>query len=112
MKEAVCRASTFFLADERANAKCLPHRQPEELGYDFREWVSPYTNGAHTFGGLALVLQGWASADRLADKLDSKIQQYARVPRLRINVRLGALLKRIFDTTLSAVYATNAFHGQ
>jgi hypothetical protein len=97
------------LAEERASAECSPHRQPEDFGYDFRTWVSPYTKGAHTCGGLALVLQDWASVEKLTGGPRADIQLYGRLPTLRTNVRLEALLIRIFGTTLSGVYATNAF---
>ena len=97
------------LAAERAVTKCSPHKQPEDFGYDFRAWVSPYTKGAHTCKGIALVLQDWASADGLAGPPNADIQAHGRTPALLTNVRLEQLLRRIFGLHLSEVYATNAF---
>jgi hypothetical protein len=97
------------LARERAAAQCAPHRQPEDFGYDFRTWVSPYTKGAHRFGGLALVLQDWASADGLSGQLDPEIQFYGRTPTLLTNVRLERLLNNVLGVSLVDIYATNAF---
>jgi hypothetical protein len=97
------------LAEERVAAQCSPHRQPEDFGYDFRTWVSPYTKGAHKFGGLALVLQDWASADGLSGQLNPEIQRHGRTPTLLTNVRLEQLLNRVLGVSLVDVYATNAF---
>jgi hypothetical protein len=97
------------LARERAESQCSPHRQPEDFGYDFRAWVSPYTKGAHKTGGLALVLQDWASADGLSGPLNPEIQRYGRTPTLLTNLRLEQLLKRVLGVSLVDVYATNAF---
>ena len=61
------------LAKKRADAKCPRHKQVEEFGYDFREWVSPFTKGACRLGGIALVLQDWASSEKLAGQVDPDI---------------------------------------
>jgi hypothetical protein len=37
------------------------YKQPEEFGYDFKDWVSPYTKTAHALDGIAVVLQDWSS---------------------------------------------------
>jgi hypothetical protein len=97
------------LARERAQSRAGPYRQPEEFGYDFREWVSPYTKGAHRLGGLALVLQDWSSTDALSAGFDPSIQEHGRNVRLLTNTRLEAILARVFDLQLTDVYATNVF---
>jgi hypothetical protein len=97
------------LALKRATAQCAPYKQVEAFGYDFSMWVSPYTKGAHAFGGFALVLQDWASEDRLAGTPDPLIRQFGRAPLLLTNVRLEQLLCRVLGLGLSEVYATNAF---
>ena len=97
------------LAEERASTCWLPHKQPEEFGYDFRTWVSPYTKGAYKYGGLAFVLQDWASADGLCGTINPEIQRYGRTPALMTNVRLEHLLGRLLGLRLADVYVTNAF---
>lgn len=97
------------LALERAGTNCWPHSQVEEFGYDFREWVTPYTKGAHKRGGIALVLQDWASKEALAQGYDPVLQLHGRAPKLRTNVRLEELLQRVLGISLQDVYATNAF---
>ena len=97
------------LATERATARPRDHKQPEEFGYDFREWVSPYTKGAHFCGGFALVLQDWASTEGLEAGFDQEIQRHGRDVSLRTNVRLEQLLSSVLGVSLSEVYATNAF---
>jgi hypothetical protein len=97
------------LAAKRVAAQCSPHKQPEDFGYNFRRWVSPYTKGAHRLGGIAVVLQDWASADSLAGPLNPAIQLQGRTPTLLTNVRLEHLLEQVFGLRLAEVYATNAF---
>lgn len=97
------------LARKRAASTCCPYKQPEAFGYDFREWVSPYTKGAHKLGGIALVLQDWASEDGLSGPKNCEIQAYGRTPGLRTNRNLEQLLERVFRLSLADVYATNAF---
>ena len=97
------------LAKQRAETTCSPHKQPEDFGSDFRRWVSPYTKGAHRIGGVAIVLQDWASADGLSREPDPDIQLYGRTPKLLTNVRLELLLRSVLGLRLSDVYATNAF---
>jgi uracil-DNA glycosylase len=99
----------FNLAANRAAAWRPPYRQPEDFGYDFREWVSPYTKGACKPGGIALVLQDWASVDGLADGPDPAVQNLGRMPALQTNVRLEHLLRQVFGLRLQETYATNAF---
>lgn len=96
------------LAAERAAAECAPHKQPEDFGYKFASWVSPYTKGANRMGGLAFVLQDWASEEGLR-KFNPDIQLHGRTPELLTNTRLEQLLKRVFDLGLADVYITNAF---
>src|SRR5262245_634701 len=97
------------LARARVAARWPGYQQPEDFGYDFRDWVSPYTKSACRLGGIALVLQDWASADGLAGGPDPEIQKYGRKPSLRTNVVLSKLLRRIWGLSLAEVYATNAF---
>lgn len=97
------------LAHERASTRWPGYRQPEDFGYDFRAWVSPYTKGACHSGGIALVLQDWASSDALSKKWSSDIQEFGRDPQLLTNRRLEAILKSVFGCGLPDVYATNIF---
>jgi len=97
------------LAEKRVNTHWPPYKQPEDFGYDFREWISPYTKGAHSTGGLAIVLQDWASADGLAGGPDSDVQLIGRTRSLLTNKRLEAALKAATGLTLADTYATNAF---
>ena len=83
--------------------------QPEAFGYDFRDWVSPYTKGAHCLHGIAIVLQDWASAEWLRKVHRPEVQELGRDPTLRTNTRLEALLRKVLGIGLSEVYATNAF---
>jgi len=97
------------LARSRVQARWPGYQQPEDFGYDFRDWVSPYTKTACTLGGIALVLQDWASADGLRGGPVPEIQEYGRKPGLRTNELLESLLARVFGLKLADVYATNAF---
>lgn len=107
--EAMC-SQYLSLAADRAAVKCAPHKQPEDFGYDFREWVSPYTKGANKCGGVALVLQDWVSADGLDKSIyKADIQSCGRTPKLLTNKRLESLLNRVFGLSLCDVYATNTF---
>lgn len=97
------------LAKERATASYPPYMQPEDFGYDFREWVSPFTKGAHHLGGIALVLQDWASEKGLVGSPDPEIRVHGRKPGRRTNKNLECLLERLFNLSLADVYVTNAF---
>jgi uracil-DNA glycosylase len=97
------------LAKERASRCPDPYRQPEDFGYQFGEWVSPYTKGAHRFGGIALVLQDWASSCGLSGPHDPRIQYLGRDPSLLTNRVLEHLLWRSFRVRLVETYATNIF---
>lgn len=83
--------------------------QPEDFGYDFRDWVSPYTKGAHALGGVAIVLQDWSSTDTLRAGVDPDVQAFGRTPGLRTNRTLEKLLERVFALALPQVYVTNVF---
>lgn len=106
---AVMSSEYLALAAERVAMQCSPHRHPEDFGYDFRTWVSPYTKGANTPGGPVLVLQDWASADGLSGQLNPEIQLYGRTPKLLTNRRLEQLLSVVLGMRLCDVYATNIF---
>lgn len=97
------------LARLRGETRWPGYQQPEDFGYDFREWVSPYTKTACRIGSVALVLQDWASADGLRGGPDPTIQKYGRTLGLRTNKVLEALLSCVLGLTLAEVYATNAF---
>ena len=97
------------LAADRASFAPCDYGQPEDFGYDFYDWVSPYTKGANRYGGVAVVLQDWASADGLPRQPDPEIQELGRKQTLRTNVVLEKLLCRVLGLSLSDVYATNAF---
>lgn len=97
------------LAKQRRAASCQPHKHPEDFGYDFSSWVSPYTIGAHACGGVAVVLQDWASVKGLSKQFNPDIQLYGRTPDLLTNVRLESFLRSVLGLKLSEVYATNAF---
>jgi restriction system protein len=101
------------LAKKRLETRMPPHRQPEDFGYSFHEWVSPYTKGAHKTGSIALVLQDWASSDGLDHSRErgwfDSIQEHGRAPNLLTNRRLAELLHRVFGLAFSDVYATNVF---
>lgn len=97
------------LAAERRATQPAPHLQPEDFGYDFSSWVSPYTKGACAGGGVAVVLQDWASADGLSGPPKAEIQLHGRMPALLTNRRLETLLEKVLGLGLSDVYATNVF---
>lgn len=97
------------LARARVDARWHGYAQPEDFGYDFREWVSPYTKGAHALGGVALVLQDWSSVDVLRNGPDPDVQRYGRTVGLRTNRILEGLLARVLGLSLADVYATNVF---
>ena len=82
------------LARSRVETQWPPYQQPEAFGYDFREWVSPYTKTACMLGGIALVLQDWASADGLRGAPDPDVQEYGRARTLRTNRVLESLVGR------------------
>lgn len=97
------------LARRRVQTRWPGYQQPEDFGYDFRDWVSPYTKTACRCGGVALVLQDWASADGLSAGPDPDIQEHGRSRGLRTNRLLETLLERVLRCELADVYVTNAF---
>ena len=97
------------LAKQRVDTQWPGYKQPEDFGYDFRTWVSPYTKSAHALGGVAIVLQDWVSSDRLSRGVEPALQEYGRDPALLTNRRLEALLSRVFNLGLDQVYVTNVF---
>ena len=97
------------LASLRAKS-CLPgYKQPEDYHYDFKDWVSPFTKGAHALGGVSIVLQDWSSADKLSEGVDPIVQELGRDPRLKTNRTLDRLLKEALNLSVNDVYATNVF---
>src|SRR5206468_6508914 len=88
------------LAEERRSTRCAPHGQPEDFGYDFANWVSPYTKGAHAIGGVMLVLQDWASKEGLCHTYHPQVQLLGRMPQLLTNRRLEVLLQRVLGLSL------------
>lgn len=97
------------LASQRSRQAPDGFKQPEDFGYDFREWISPYTKGANRPNGIALVLQDWASEDGLKVGWNSEIARLGRNPKIKTNKVLEVLLQRVLDVSLTDVYATNAF---
>jgi restriction system protein len=97
------------LARRRVNTSNPPYLHPEDFGYDFRQWVSPYTKTANASGSVAIILQDWASADGLSGSFKPDIQRYGRTPKLLTNKRLDAVLERVLGLSISEVYVTNAF---
>lgn len=84
---------------------------PEDYGYDFREYVSPYTKGAANFRSeTMIVLQDWASHDGLVARgMNTDIQRLGRDPSIRTNRRLEKLLRDHLGVSFAEIYATNAF---
>lgn len=97
------------LAACRAAVKWPGYLQPEDFGYDFRDWVSPYSKGAHALGGIAIVLQDWSSTDALGRGLDPDVQEHGRTRGLLTNRRLETLVGRVFGLELQEVFVTNIF---
>jgi hypothetical protein len=97
------------LARQRVQDERAGFQQPEEFGYKFRRWVSPYTKCAHGRGGIAIVLQDWASADWLAQRFRPEVQEWGRDCSLLTNRRLDALVRSVLKMKLSDTYVTNAF---
>ncbi|WP_022697138.1 uracil-DNA glycosylase family protein [Euryhalocaulis caribicus] len=85
-------------------------RQPEDYGYDFRGLVSPYSKTAGNIrSDLMLVLQDWASHDKLSGAFNPLIQTHGHDPNLRTNIVLKNLLRRKLNRALQDVYGTNVF---
>ncbi len=97
------------LAALRANETSELFAQPESFGYHFEQWVSPYTKGAHRYGGIAIVLQDRASAEWLSKQFRPDVQEWGREPTLLTNQRLQKLLERVFRVSIAETYVTNAF---
>ena len=97
------------LADLRVRSAPDGFLQPECFGYNFHDWISPYTKGACKPCGIAVVLQDWASESELVGPCDTRIALLGRDPDRITNRRLEALLVAVLGTSLSDVYATNVF---
>lgn len=97
------------LAKLRATTRWANYSQPEDYGYDFTSWVSPYTKGAHTFGTVAIVLQDWSGSDTMKGLPDEEVQKFGRTINLKTNIRLEELLRRIMGKKIQDIYATNIF---
>ena len=97
------------LALERIKSVPENYFQPEDFGYQFDEWVSPYTKGAHTLGSIAIVLQDWLGAEALTGPPNPDIQQFGRDRTRKTNKYLEELLSRIFELSITDVYVTNVF---
>lgn len=97
------------LASKRANSKPVPYKQPEDYGYDFSDWVSPYTKGAHALNSITLVLQDWASDEKLAQGFNPCLQEHGRILNLTTNRRLEEILKAVFGLEIEETYITNVF---
>jgi len=102
------------LAARRADEPYDGYLQPEDFGYDFRDWICPYTKGAHAIGSIAVVLQDWGGSEDFAGKLHASretvgIAELGRDPSFKTNKRLETLLRHFFDCSIADVYATNVF---
>jgi restriction system protein len=86
---------------KNTSEKCF-YKQPEDYGYDFRGFVSPYTKSAgNTNADIFLTLQDWASHDALTQAVDPDIQRYGHDPKRVTNKRLKELLMRVFGVRLN-----------
>ena len=99
----------YELSQKRVAARWRGYKQPEDFGYDFREWVSPYTKGAHSLGGIAVVLQDWSSEEALSLGVIPAIQIHGRNPDLKTNKLLDRLLQEVLSLSIKDTYATNIF---
>jgi len=99
------------LARRRLTTRWGDYGHPEDYGYDFRDFVSPYTKSACNLrADVMLILQDWASHDGLtAGGFKPVIQKHGHDPELRTNIRLKELLRRHLNLRLVDTYATNAF---
>ena len=78
-------------------------------GYE-SEFVSPYTNTAgNIHSPIMILLQDWASADKLSGVFDKESAKLGYNPSLPTNKNLSLLLKSTFDLKLSEVFVTNVF---
>ncbi|HEY6527322.1 MAG TPA: uracil-DNA glycosylase family protein [Cellvibrionaceae bacterium] len=87
----------------------MGYKQPEDYGYDFTGWISPYTKGAHRGNSIALVLQDWASDKKLLQGFNPSLQEHGRILELTTNRRLTEIIKAIFGVGIEDTYITNAF---
>lgn len=112
------RERKLILLRQLARRRCCEswpgYRHPESyFGFDFRDFVSPYTKSAGNVNAeVMIVLQDWASDDGLMKaKPDARLRvsQLGYDPKLRTNKNLERLLKNNFGLRLSDTYVTNAF---
>ncbi len=101
------------LAEKRVEADLghysKPYSQPEDYGYDFKNWVTPYTKGANVIGGIAIILQDWTSSEAISGGVDNEIQEYGRTLELGTSKKLEHLLNKFFNLKIEDTYATNVF---
>lgn len=97
------------LAKKRSETNREGYTQPEDYGYDFRDWVSPYTKGANKTEGIFIVLQDWTGSDTMDEIPDAEAQEYGRTLELKTNIKLESLLQIVFGLGIKDVYATNVF---
>ena len=102
-------AEYLKLAQKRVETHWPPYKNSEDFGYDFRTWVSPYTKGAHSFDGIAVVLQDWASDDGLTQGLEREVEQVGRAVNRLTNRRLEKLLLNVLGLRIAETSATNVF---
>lgn len=101
--------SYLALAEERVNYKLQGYFQPEYFGYNFTEWVSPYTKGAHQMGGVAVILQDWPSVEGLSGGVLPEVQEHGPTLELKTNMWLDELLQQFSKVGIAGVYGTNVF---
>ncbi len=101
------------LAEKRVKTKfndySKSYSQPEEYGYDFKKWVSPYTKGANVIGGIAIVLQDWTGSKAIDGGVNNEVQKYGRTIGSKTDKNLEHLLNKFFNLKIEDTYATNVF---
>lgn len=102
-------ASYNELAQARTTSRWTGYKQPEDFGYKFHDWISPYTKGACAHKSIAIVLQDWSSEEKLQAGIDPDVQRLGRSPVLKTNKTLERLLEDIFGLSFDQIYATNIF---
>jgi uracil-DNA glycosylase len=114
--------SKLYTVDKQALLRALARRRQAARwpGYgcigDYRQGryecdaVSPYTKTAkNTDASIFLLLQDWASDDRLRQPFDQDLAERGHDRELRTNITLVRLLRQAFSVGLDDIYGTNLF---
>jgi len=90
-----------------------PYMQPEQLGFDFKEYVSPWTKAANNVDArVMLIAQDWSSTDRLSNVPEderAEIRRHGQTPNLPTNRNIQEFLTKNFGLAFDQCFATNAF---